>query len=194
MAMNAQVNGEIVSSLRHALGEGEFGLAYVPKLIKEAIENHAWEEFYDEVERDVLHHSSFESFVTTEPPEGLGTDVRMIQNMCRDHTEILDQIDEATQRKDGNPHSLTVDNVNTSRPDGNSAARALRKLRSDAPEIHAKVIAGELSPNAGMVEAGFRKKTATVSVDPKSFATAILKRFTAEEIREIIELLEVGAL
>ena len=70
----------------------------------------------------------------------------------------------------------------------------LRKLRKDSPEIHAKVIAGEISPHAGMVAAGFRKKTATVSVDPKSFATAILRRFTSAEIREIIEALEVGAL
>jgi len=177
-AMSAQVNGEIVSSLRHALGRGEFGLAYVPKLIKEAIDNQAWEEFYDEVERDVLHHSSFESFVTTEPPEGLGTDVRMIQNMCRDHRDVLDEIDKVTQGVTG------VHNMNT-RPWGTSAAQALRKLRKDAPEVHAKVIAGDISPNAGMIKAGFRKKTMQCPVEVEAVVRAIRSHFTEQEIEKI---------
>ena len=48
----------------------------------------------------------------------------------------------------------------TNRPDCSpvtGAQKDIRRLRKDAPEIHARVIAGELSPNAGMVEAGFRK-------------------------------------
>jgi hypothetical protein len=44
------------------------------------------------------------------------------------------------------------------RPSGNSAAAALRRLRKDRPDIHARVLAGELSPHAGMLAAGFRKK------------------------------------
>jgi hypothetical protein len=44
------------------------------------------------------------------------------------------------------------------RPSGNSRAAFLRRLRKDRPDIHARVLAGELSPHAGIVEAGFRKK------------------------------------
>jgi hypothetical protein len=44
------------------------------------------------------------------------------------------------------------------RPSGNSRAAFLRRLRQDRPDIHARVLAGELSPHAGMIEAGFRKK------------------------------------
>ena len=36
--------------------------------------------------------------------------------------------------------------------------RLLRRLRKDRPDIHARVLAGELSPHGGMVAAGFRKK------------------------------------
>jgi hypothetical protein len=43
-------------------------------------------------------------------------------------------------------------------PTGTSAAAFLRRLRKDRPDIHARVLAGELSPHAGMIEAGFRKK------------------------------------
>ena len=44
------------------------------------------------------------------------------------------------------------------RPSGNSRAAFLRRLRKDRPDLHARVLAGELSPHAGMIEAGFRKK------------------------------------
>jgi hypothetical protein len=50
------------------------------------------------------------------------------------------------------------DDVHISRPAGNSAAAAIRRLRKDRSDIHARVLAGELSPHAGMIEAGFRKK------------------------------------
>ena len=44
------------------------------------------------------------------------------------------------------------------RPSGNSRAAFLRRLRKDRPDIHARILAGEITPHGGMVEAGFRKK------------------------------------
>lgn len=41
---------------------------------------------------------------------------------------------------------------------GNTNTYAIAKLRRDRPDIHARVLAGELTANAGMVEADFRKK------------------------------------
>ena len=43
-------------------------------------------------------------------------------------------------------------------PTGNSRAAFLRRLRKDRPDLHARVLADELSPHAGIIEAGFRKK------------------------------------
>jgi hypothetical protein len=43
------------------------------------------------------------------------------------------------------------------RPSGNSRAAFLRRLRKDRPDIHARVLAGEISAHAGMIEAGFRR-------------------------------------
>ncbi len=45
-------------------------------------------------------------------------------------------------------------------PRGNASTRALRRLRKDRPDIHKQVIAGTLSPHAGMVQAGFRTNDA----------------------------------
>ena len=48
--------------------------------------------------------------------------------------------------------------VHTSgRPSGNSLAAALRRLERHRPDILDRVLAGELSAHAGMVEAGYRK-------------------------------------
>jgi hypothetical protein len=64
--------------------------------------------------------------------------------------------DQANQRPAHRP-ALTVDNdqtiINTSdRPTGTSVAAALRRLRKDMPAIHARVLAGEITAHAGMVE------------------------------------------
>ena len=34
----------------------------------------------------------------------------------------------------------------------------MRRLRKDRPDVHQRVLAGEMSANAAMVEAGFRKR------------------------------------
>jgi hypothetical protein len=47
--------------------------------------------------------------------------------------------------------------VNGSRPTGNSAAAALRRLERQRPDLLDRVLAGELSPHAAMITAGFRK-------------------------------------
>jgi hypothetical protein len=44
------------------------------------------------------------------------------------------------------------------RPSGNSAAAALRRLERYRPDILNRVLAGEMSAHAGMIEAGFRKR------------------------------------
>jgi transcriptional regulator with XRE-family HTH domain len=43
---------------------------------------------------------------------------------------------------------------------------ALRRLRKDRPDFIARVLAGELSPHAAMVEAGLRKKRPDWTVPP----------------------------
>ena len=44
-----------------------------------------------------------------------------------------------------------VDNVNVDRPTGNSRAQGLRRLRTHRPDLHARVLAGELSVHGARV-------------------------------------------
>lgn len=63
--------------------------------------------------------------------------------------EVLDLLDQAMQRE---PSIHALYNVQgSSAPAGNTQARALRKLRRDAPGLHAQVLAGDLSPHAAMI-------------------------------------------
>lgn len=59
---------------------------------------------------------------------------------------------------------------------GNSAEYGLRRLRAGAPELHARVLAGELTTHAAMREAGFRPQTATVRIDDPSSVYRALRR------------------
>lgn len=98
-----------------------------------------------------------------------------------------DAVDAAAQR----PPSLhALDNIQGSAPTGTSTERALRKLRKDAPDLHAKVLAGEVTPNAAMIRAGFRRKTFTIrSDDPQSAARAIRKQMSPKDVAELADLL-----
>jgi hypothetical protein len=81
----------------------------------------------------------------------------------------IDARDRENLRGRGRTKRENVDNEKSDihiskRPAGTSAAASIRRLRKDRPDIHARVLAGELSPHAGMIEAGFRK----VKVDPRA--------------------------
>ena len=104
----------------------------------------------------------------------------MLECMCRDNPKALDALDRmrAKVRGELNPalpnHGeiggghTRGDNV-TSAPTterGNESTYTLRRLKRDAPALAQRVLDGELSANAAAVEAGFRKKSITIKVDP----------------------------
>jgi hypothetical protein len=68
--------------------------------------------------------------------------------------------DRQNRRPPGRPKN--ADNghrdVNVSRPTGNSAAAAFRRLERQRPDLLDRVLGGELSPHAAMIAAGFRKR------------------------------------
>ncbi len=69
--------------------------------------------------------------------------VRQLKHLCRDDTTALDAIDRATVGEQGAHHN----NVMKSEQ-GNANTYALRKLRKDRPDLHARVLAEEISPHA----------------------------------------------
>jgi hypothetical protein len=160
-----------VNTLAEALNEAS-SIANVPGLLKQIIGNDMWRKRYCKQIKQDVEFRRFPDFVTAHPPEGLGTNMRVLEAICRHSgdNEAYDMLvrmgagegggDNNPYGRNGKPNDLiTVDIVNSdSRPTGNSAAAALRRLAKDTPELHAQVLAGELSPNAAAIEAGFRKR------------------------------------
>jgi hypothetical protein len=68
---------------------------------------------------------------------------RLVRRLVADDAEALDLLDRALQRPDGNPHVTGyIVPSSTPRPEGNTAAQALRRLRRSRLDLHARVLAG----------------------------------------------------
>jgi hypothetical protein len=81
----------------------------------------------------------------------MGCDLAMLKRICAQDPEALDMLDQVMQRPwGGNRRSADFksDNVRLEQEQhyGNSASAALRRLRKERPDLHARVLAGEMSP------------------------------------------------
>lgn len=181
-----RARGSDVAALIDTLRRGGSALESVPHQIKQILRDETWRHFVTRLGKEV-RHERFADFVTTPPLDGLGADIALVRRLIADDTEALDLLDRALQNP-AHVHSPDVDIVHV-RPDGNSRDRALRKLRTDAPELHAEVLAGRLSAHAAMVKAGFRPRTFSVRPEPKSAARTLRKYMTADQLAELARLL-----
>lgn len=184
----------VIDSLGSSLRRGGASLETVPGLLKRVLQEEAWREF--ETSRgDVVRHERFADFVATPPLKGLGASVPLLKRIVADDPEALDLLDQALQNPVGGSDKINlnddiVHNENDhERPSGNSRDVALRRLRKDAPELHAEVLAGNLSAHAAMVKAGFRPKTFTVRPDPESAARTLRKHMSPDDLRALARLL-----
>jgi hypothetical protein len=153
-----------------------------------------WQHFIVESTREEVTHERFTDFITANPLRGLDTDEKMLRRICAEDKIALDMIDEAVQGKHGGDRksdNIKPDNVrlDTKYNYGNDRSSALRRLRKDRPDLHAKVLAGKLSPHAAMVKAGFRPKTFTVVLEPKACAETLKRNFTVKQLQVIIACL-----
>jgi hypothetical protein len=73
-------------------------------------------------------------------------------------------------------------------------ASALARLRRDRPDIHARVLAGELSPHAGMIEAGFRKKPERRKLSAFERITQLIPELSGVELAQLVQLVRVAQL
>jgi hypothetical protein len=209
----------VVDALGKAMLDGKAGLSSVPGLVLRVIKEELWRERVVVRTGELVRFENFTDFVTTPPLEGLGTDIKMLRRICQDDMEALSMLDEVSQRGPGanegdvrnpagrNQHTEQDERINrnnvTFNPQrdytaenerrgavGNSREAALRRLRKDRPDLHEQVLSGELTPHEAMLEAGFRKPTATIRLDDMAALVETLKkRLSPEQIDEIKSLL-----
>ncbi|HEY9372567.1 hypothetical protein [Streptomyces sp.] len=188
-------NATLVEALGSSLRRGDHALGTVPDLLKRILREEAWREFVTQ-RGELVEHARFADFVATPPLKGIGSSVDLVRRIVSDDPEALDLLDQALQNPVGGSQkiNLNVDVMNNEsdhgRPAGTSKEYALRRLRKDAPELHAEVLAGHLSAHAAMVKAGFRKRTISVRLDrPESAALALRKHMPLEARQALARLL-----
>jgi hypothetical protein len=181
-------NRHLVEDLGGALRSGQHGLTTVPGLLKRVLAEESWREFTTQ-RGELVQHDRFVDFVTTPPLAGIGADVPLLRRIVADDVEAVDLLDRALQSRHGGDRSKSS-NSTVAQPSGTTKDKALRKLRKDAPGLHADVLAGNLSAHAAMVKAGYRPPTFTVRADsPTSVATTLRKKLSAEQVAELARLL-----
>lgn len=201
------LNGQLGRALYWAIRDGK-AIENIPGLVKRVIENECWRCLLIEETGKVKKFASFAEYVTTSPPEGLGTDIETLWRLCGKDTEAQAMIDKMTKREPGewipNPNGIggkshkiidSVDIVHDNnipyRPTGNTRQAGLRRIAKDRPDLHSRILASEISVNAAMVEAGFRPKALTIPLDPKRAARIIRRQFSNDQIEELIEQLQL---
>lgn len=175
--------GQLTHDLGNALHAGAHGLDVIPRLLRLALEQEAWKErVVIETGEVIQGFTTFEEYVRATPPAGLGADMGLIKRIIGNDATSRDLLDKALQRVDGRP-TETFNNVQSlqSAPQGNSADAGLRRLRKDRPDLHERVLAGELTTHAAMKIAGFRRETITLPITDTMYEAAriVVKRLDA---------------
>ncbi len=189
----------VVVELRASLSGGLSTLNYIPMGIERVIRDHMWQERIDRHTGNVERFATFDEFVEARPSRGLGTTVDKLLKLCEDRQDVVSLIEQVTQRARGNPTGVNQYNsgigysvTNSTKPrraHGNDLLTSHRRLRKDRPDLHQRVINGELSANAAMIEAGFRKRTFTLPDDPVAAARTVRQHFDADELATFIHAL-----
>lgn len=190
MSNQALTNYRVISSARLAVRDGMGGLHGVPALLKRILKEEMWREFVIAETGQVQTYDRFIDFITEPPLEGMGTDLKTVTKLCEDDPEALDLLNKATIKGQGDRRELhsNIMKFDTA-SQGTTRAYSLRRLAADAPMLHTRVLAGELSPHAAMVEAGLRDRTISIPVDAEKAARAIRRHFTPDQIATLVDLL-----
>jgi hypothetical protein len=178
----------IVGEFRQCIMRGRAIGKDAPELLKRILDDGYWRR----PDKNGTPFKYVEQFIQAAPLPGLGSDVATVKRIVRDDPEALSMLDEAmkeTERRGATEENVNNVNELPDRPQGNSRQQALRRLRGQRPDLHTRVLSGELSPHAAMVEAGFREKTHMISADPDKAAEQLRRHFEGARLRQLIKKL-----
>jgi hypothetical protein len=155
--MNQVEAYQVCNSAISALSHGETSLSTFPKLLRRIINERAWES-RRLPGKGVVTMESLRELVTTAPITGWGEDPKKIEAVIRDDAEVLAMWREAMKGKAGRPKKgCESQPIKTDKGSG-VRSYTVSRLQREAPELFAKVAAGEISANAAAIKAGFRKR------------------------------------
>lgn len=159
---------------------------------KSCIRSGAWKHYKSKLGKEI-NHTDFLEFLKRKYPYGLDIESETLRKMINYDIEALDLFDQLTTRPHGTnrfTNDIDNDNIMIYSEQGTSKQYALRKLRKDKPDLHKQVLSGDISPNAAMIKAGFRKKSFTITIDNSiNIANRLKNNLSEDMLKEVIELL-----
>jgi hypothetical protein len=174
--LNEIERGQLCQSTIESLYEATGGLKQFPGLLKKIIANKAWERRVSKGK--VIELASLRELITEKPVRGWGEDVRTVEAVIKDDPEALALFREAMVQHGGDRKSEAIKSnnvtVDSEQSTGNSRAYSIDRVKRECePEVVAKVMSGEMSPNAALVKAGIRENRQVYV--PKEPAKAVEK-------------------
>lgn len=190
-----RANQSLHESLVHMVHRGETGLKEVPALLLKIIQEDAWRERYVPQLEKVVTFEKFIDYVTTPPLAGMNVTTTILRAICRDHPEARSALEEALTDKPGNRQGrnqytsgIVVNHYNSKKRD--NAGQRIVTLRRHHPELHEKVVKGEMTIHQAAIQAGLYPKRLSVNAqNPESGAMSILRNCGVEYAQAFIEAL-----
>ena len=180
--------------LQNYVATGTDDLDMVTNLVGKVIESGSWREFTTPNGFPVAH-STFQSFVTADRWDGLGTSRDALVAWVREQDPaVADLVERAWRDEVPAAQDYGTNRHSTPRESGThssgrrDADSILARLKRDDPETAQKVINGELTANAAARSKGWRKPRILLT-SPHSIVSGLRKHLTDDEIAQIKELL-----
>lgn len=184
-----EIRSQIVDALSTTLRRS-LNLADVPGLLEECLKHDAWREFKTDRGEIVRYgEHEFREFLCAPPLRGLGGSeegfLAVLRAAGRDDlvARVRDLLTNEPMPAHGEVGNGRPSRVCATKSTSTDATYALRRLKRDAPELAADVVAGVLSASAAAVQAGFRKPYFRVRADDVDRAVAkLIEFYSADEL------------
>lgn len=181
--------------LQNYVAKGAHNLDALTSLLGDVIESGAWSHFTDQL-GNAIEHESFQSFVTTPRWRGMGTSRDALVGWVREQDkQVAEQVEQAwrgevpaARRHGTNQHSKLPRGGDSATGSTEIADGILARLKRDDPELAARVVRGEVSPNAAAMAKGWRKPRVLLT-SPATVASAVRQHWTPDRIKELKEML-----
>ncbi len=182
-----------ILSLQSALSKTEPNLHAVLTAFTRVTTDRCWRHWIDDNGATIKWKASeFRSFLAAPRPRGCGSQLHVLERALRG-TEAWGTYLELIRGEPGRPE-INSDIVtgcfpSIPAPQGNSVSYAHRRLSRARPDLLERIKLGQLTPNAAMVEAGFRSQAITIPADPEGAARRLRRHFDGERLKQLTELL-----
>jgi hypothetical protein len=188
----SRLRGQLTQALGRSIRDGGGAIGNISGLLQRVLEQRAWEErIVIETGEHLDAFPSFAAYVIADAPLGLGTTLDQFKQLIEHDVEALDLYQEALKRPAFRPVSALGQRTNYAQPHHMSIAGILRRLKKDRPDLHAQMLAGEITANAAGIEAGYIHPRIKVPTDDmERLATTLRKNLDAAQVRELVERLK----